>query len=521
MLHELIYSSIGLVLLAYALDYAIGFTNDVREPKRVNPKVPLIGHLLGMVKYGGSYFTHTSIRTKDEIYTLPIFNAKIYVSNSLRLVPLIQKASKTLSFRPFHKTSIQKISGCSAAGANLFDGSLTDDYDRILRTTLAPGPWLDEQNLRMGHSSAAQIDAMIKDGEEKKILLLEWARHIIVQASSCGIFGQEHPFLDPEVEKAFWKLQAHLPIHMASLDFFGQVVKSHEVMHKAFLNYCAAPPADAARTLLERQRVLREAGMSFEDAAKQETSMCMAMFGSTVPTLYWTIWELFSRPKVLAEVREEIETQAVSRKPGEEKETHDADAETDFLLDVTALKTRCPLLLSVFQETQRTRHVHANIRLVLEDTFLDDGRYLLRKGNFLMMPGSPIHRDVSVWGQSAGTFNPYRFVPNPSKVVSADAVPPPSGFLSWGAPPYLCPARQFASTEILIIMALLAMQVDLIPATNNSQWEQSPALDYGELVTVFNPARDVEMYMKPREQGVGKWTLKMGESKTRVPIASG
>lgn len=59
MLRELIYSSIGLVLLAYALDYTIGFANDAREPKRVEPKVPLIGHLLGMVKYGGSYFTHT------------------------------------------------------------------------------------------------------------------------------------------------------------------------------------------------------------------------------------------------------------------------------------------------------------------------------------------------------------------------------------------------------------------------------------------------------------------------------
>ncbi|KAI1648166.1 uncharacterized protein F4817DRAFT_74665 [Daldinia loculata] len=138
-----------------------------------------------------------------------------------------------------------------------------------------------------------------------------------------------------------------------------------------------------------------------------------------------------------------------------------------------------------------------------------------------MMPGPPIHRDVSVWGQSAGTFNPYRFVPKTSSVVSADAVPPTSGFLSWGAPPYLCPARQFASTEILIIVALLAMRVDLIPAARSGQWEQSPALNYGELVSVFNPAKDVEMYVKPREQGVGKWTLEMGESTTRVPIASG
>lgn len=76
---------------------------------------------------------------------------------------------------------------------------------------------------------------------------------------------------------------------MASLDFLGKAIEPRRVIHKALLKYCAAPPADAARTLLERQRVLREAGMSLEDAARQETTMCVAMFGSTAPTLYWTI----------------------------------------------------------------------------------------------------------------------------------------------------------------------------------------------------------------------------------------
>lgn len=223
-----------------------------------------------------------------------------------------------------------------------------DEYGHSLRATLAPGPWLDEQNLRMGQGNATQVDALITDGKEDKIWLLEWVRHIVVQANSCGVFGKEHPFLDLEVEKAFWKLETHIPVHMASLDFLAKAIEPRRVIHKALLKYCAAPPADAARTLLERQRVLREAGMSLEDAARQETTMCMAMFGSTAPTLYWTIWELFSRPEVLAEVREEIGTRAVvSQKPGEEeKEAHDADA--DFLLDIAALKTRCPLLLSVF-----------------------------------------------------------------------------------------------------------------------------------------------------------------------------
>ncbi|KAI1477955.1 cytochrome P450 [Daldinia eschscholtzii] len=536
MLRELIYVSIGLVFLAYALDYVLGSADDAREPKRVNPRVPLIGHVLGLTKYGSSYFMYTSRKTEAEMYTLAAFNTKFYVCNSLRLMPLIQKASKTVSFRPFIKTAADKIAGSSSAGGELFSGALVDDYEHILRATLAPGPWLDEQSLRMGRSCAALVDTLLGGGGEegKKIWLLGWVRHIVMQASGCGIYGQEHPFRDPVVAKAFWELHVNLPKNMAGLDFFKKYAKAREVLHTALLKYCAAPHADAGLSVFERQRVLREGGMTLEDAAKQETSVCVAIFANTAPTMFWTIWELYSRPELLEEVRQEIEANAVFRKSDmeekkeEEKAPDDTEAETEagFVLDVAALKTQCPLLLSVFQETQRTRHVHANIRKVLADTLLDDGRYFLRKGNYVMMPGSPIHADVRVWGQSAGAFDPYRFVPanhhaKASSPNNVTANPPPSAFLSWGAPPYLCPARQFASTEILIIMALLTMRVDLTPATRNGEWEANPALNHGELVAVCNPVEDVEMYMKAREKGLGKWALKMAGSKTRVPIASG
>ncbi len=149
---------------------------------------------------------------------------------------------------------------------------------------------------------------------------------------------------------------------------------------------------------------------------------------------------LFSRQEILAEVREEIEAQAVI-----------GSKEHGFVLDVAALKTRCYLLLSVYEETQRTRHAHANIRAVLSDAVLD-GRYLLKAGSYLQMPGQPIHASTEVWGHSASEFDPYRFVQK--RGIARGAIPT-GGFLAWGAPPHLCPARQFATTEILIAVALL------------------------------------------------------------------
>jgi hypothetical protein len=53
----------------------------------------------------------------------------------------------------------------------------------------------------MGKRLLVDIDDLLG---AKKIHLLEWARRVVVQASSCGVYGEVHPFLDPEVEKAFW-----------------------------------------------------------------------------------------------------------------------------------------------------------------------------------------------------------------------------------------------------------------------------------------------------------------------------
>ena len=191
--------------------------------------------------------------------------------------------------------------------------------------------------------------------------------------------------------------------------------------------------------------------------------------------------------------------------------------EDGFALDVAALKSRCPFLLSVLQETQRIRHIHAVTRKVMKDTLLD-GKYLLKEGNYLQMPGRSIHFNTNIWGPAASDFDPYRFV-NPSRDVEGRHAVKHSGsdFLAWGVPPHLCPARQFAATEILILVALLAMRADLHPVSGT--WEKNPALDLKDPITVLNPKKDVQIHVSIREQWAGKWTLLMSQSKGRIPLA--
>lgn len=93
------------------------------------------------------------------------------------------------------------------------DPHCPSDFSRAMRLSLAPGPHLDEMNERMGIQALREVDALSDEaawhqqsnnGRPFQILLLKWARHAVTQASSCGVYGRQHPFLDPKVENAFW-----------------------------------------------------------------------------------------------------------------------------------------------------------------------------------------------------------------------------------------------------------------------------------------------------------------------------
>jgi hypothetical protein len=89
-----------------------------------------------------------------------------------------------------------------------FGGPLVEDFSHAMRMSLATGPALDEQNKRMAERALLDIDILVSSSGSKtdgsQIMLLDWARHVVTQASSCGVYGNEHPFLNPEVEQAFW-----------------------------------------------------------------------------------------------------------------------------------------------------------------------------------------------------------------------------------------------------------------------------------------------------------------------------
>lgn len=84
------------------------------------------------------------------------------------------------------------------------NGDLLDRYTHAMRASLVPGPHLDDQNMRMGKRVIVDIDELLGDGQTKQFPLLEWVRHAVVQASSCGVYGNDHMYRSPGIEKAYW-----------------------------------------------------------------------------------------------------------------------------------------------------------------------------------------------------------------------------------------------------------------------------------------------------------------------------
>jgi hypothetical protein len=120
----------------------------------------------------------------------------------MRLTNLMQK-SKAISLRPFLRTA-NKIHGQISDDAHhIFDGDLVETFSNRTKEAFAPGPHMDDQNLRMGEESILEVDKLL-NGKSDEFDLFEWSKNVIVQATGASLFGTEHPFKEPGIAEAMW-----------------------------------------------------------------------------------------------------------------------------------------------------------------------------------------------------------------------------------------------------------------------------------------------------------------------------
>jgi cytochrome P450 len=246
-------------------------------------------------------------------------------------------------------------------------------------------------------------------------------------------------------------------------------------------------------------------GLSIEDVARGELGNTFAVLGNTTPCALWMLYHVFSDNRVLTDVRREIFALV--------HEEHDEVGNTVHCIDLAAIRTSCPILMSTFQETMRFRAVNPGPRVLIEDVRLDD-RYLLKEGSILMIPATVQHSDAAAWGDDVGDFNHMRFARRPT---TGRKKPNRVAFRAFGGGHILCPGRHFASNEIMVFAALMVLRFDITPI--KGKWVE-PICDNMPAQSGFPiPDEDIEIELCPRDVSK-KWNITFSGSEKAMDIVA-
>ena len=491
---------LGVWITLWSLARLIEPSHSLKEPPLIRSNIPLLGHVWGSYKHGPKYFQVTSALTKAPIHTLNIFNGKTYVITSPDIVAMVSRNSKSISFNPFISELGIRLTQASDEARQIIerniDGSEGKDsyvieiHDRTV-AALAPGPEMH----RISHMTLMGAwTRFLKPIEEAqsptRISVYAFIRHMLTISSSTALYGANNPMLaDPSLEGSFWEYIANLNLLIIDIHPSLTARKAHQArvqIAHAFRDYFAKNPVGKSSSLAEaRYLIAQKHGMSLLDTGRLEVGTILGILVNTAPTIFYTMFHIFQSPSLLKDIREELQRHAIQE-----------NTDGKLVLNMVAARSHCQLLNSVLQETLRTYSEGATVRLVCEDTTIDN-QYLLKKGAVLQMPNSVIHRDKQAWGDL--NFDPKRFLKERrGDKTESTSTTSNSSFRPFGGGSTLCPGRHYATMEVIGFIALFVWRFDMAPVSK-SGWVLPKPVQYSVVEAVFPPGSDLEVDIEPRK----------------------
>lgn len=447
--------------------------------------------------------------------TLPMLNGRTYIVSSPALAAHVQRASSTLDFEQLTVEVTPRLCGLSKETKQILEDPKHKEEGRqrmagdVMQNVVHPFLALPKLNgladTQLDHFSNF-INA-VSNGQE--IDLFKFLAGEITAASMHTFYGPENPFaLHPELIEEFWNWEKGIVGYA-----IGIMPKFTARDAWNGLNRCATGfteylengrQAQAYELLRKRQAAHDNVKIPYSEQGRLEVAMSLGFNVNAGISIFWLVNDIFSRPDLLADIREEIQTHAYIA-PG--------------TISSTALRESCPLLNSVYKESMRLIGPMTSARYVLEDTIIAD-TYLLKKDSVVQIAGGVIHADTEIWGHDVGTFNPRRFYNSPfgtKTMPSSDTGPSsksnqihPAAYRVFGGGSSLCPGRHFAQIEILSLTACLIMGWDLKAPEGTSQVKWNPPKDDKKFpIALVKPKEKLHVKMV-RRQGMEdiKWTMR-------------
>ncbi|CZR62543.1 related to cytochrome P450 7B1 [Phialocephala subalpina] len=443
---------------------------DPKEPPILKPKVPYIGHIIGLFQHHGAYFDKLYARKPMPIATLPMINAKLYIITD----PVMAQNAfrhKNLSFDPFTLEFAQRMLGVSDesmvpvrfAGDEKNPGFLAQFLKEIHEAMR--GEYLHKMNADVLNGVAVTINELGKTFEPES--LFYWLRGTITVATSNALFGSFNPFKDdPALGDALWDFDNGLMgliLNLFPAITFPAAYKGRAKIQEALIKYYTAEhdlDPSVSQMAKVRAALFRRKGIPAFDIGKFELALIHVSTANAIPTLFWNLCFVATAPKTTATIRKEIESIiTVSTLDNGKREA---------VIDITKFDTHCPVLVSSYRETIRLANAQLGARRAMEDTILSDGKneYLLKAGCDIQLPAGVPHLNEAAWGPTASSFDATRFMsPEERGDSSAKARledrEQKRSYFPFGGGKHLCPGRNFAFAEILGTIAVLVTGFDV------------------------------------------------------------
>ncbi|CCD53867.1 putative cytochrome p450 protein [Botrytis cinerea BcDW1] len=519
---NLLFASLAaIVSFVWFLHYVFGVKRDSKEPPYIDPKFPIIGHAVGLLreKYGyyialrfashfiiflwkAKSFRHFELTRSrpSEKYKLRIFGlaipgmpgGRVYIINSPELVLAVQRQSKQLSFWHVEATFTVGMAGLSPHAAKIVTHNVNGEEEGT--SFFKSGMTLQHQEMQPGE----HLLNITRDGTQKlartvsrleeitRIDLNQWIVDTIMDSVTGSFYGPRNPYKDPEISKAFRDFEDNavglisFPLPKVTC---RKAYQGREKMVDAFLKYYADEGTKTASHIVQSQdRVATTSGISLLDRARIDAVSGHAILANTTPTAFWTVFHLLSDPKLVEEVRNAVEPFV---------KTSEKNGHLSREMDISKIRD-VPIIRSILHESLRHYADGTGTRIVLQDTMLDD-KYLLKKDSFIFMPNRAYHFDESSWGTDVDNFDAHRFMK--SKPYQ------PGAFRGFGGGINLCPGRFYAMNEISFLCSMLVLRYDVKPV--GGAWIH-PGADSSNLSLIINPPiKKVLVDFKPRAGWAG------------------
>ncbi|KAJ0359266.1 hypothetical protein COL154_008410 [Colletotrichum chrysophilum] len=438
---------------------------EEREPPLMKPTIPVIGHLIGMIKHESHYFKFLEPRG-FRIATLPILGGKVYGVWCPMLGQAVHR-NKDLSFEPFALEFAQRELGFDNDTLKILrDSTLMPEFFDGIHAGMTP------TNVRRMNANALRYVAKVLEdipaGEAFETTnFFLWVRNLMTLATAEALYGPANPLAkDASLMEEVWAFDAGLGLLM--LGVFPSIIAKRCYQARAKLqavlsDYYGAREDDheeAAQIVKNRANVLRKHGIPDREVGTFEIALLHVGTSNTIPTLFWFVAHVFTNAELVAKLREEVAAIA----------THGSNGEVT--IDIGAIDEKCPLLVSCYRESIRLSNKGMGHRRVMKDTTISDGRgntYLLKEGCNIQLSHEVSHSLERVWGTDYDKFVADRFVDKKAEGDIMMEKVKKAAFIPFGGGRHLCPGRNFAFAENLGFVASLVLGFDVTTLDENKK----------------------------------------------------